>query len=144
MIWRKRSVIISYSTRYITVVFWHRRSWMMPSVTLFYWNKLRHTAQASYTDVIYCMLSVKILPQYNAIKSYQKRILKLLEGICSWSLPFHLLSIYQDGISFVIPYCYFFMLSVFLFWFTYYVQSFGWNFKPRSRLHDLVVSGTLN
>ena len=22
--------------------------------------------------------------------------------------------------------------------------SFGWDFKPRSRLHDLVVSGTLN
>ena len=24
------------------------------------------------------------------------------------------------------------------------LQSFGWYFKPRSRLHDLVVSGTLN
>ena len=24
------------------------------------------------------------------------------------------------------------------------LQSFGWDFKPRSRLHDLVVSGTLN
>ena len=24
------------------------------------------------------------------------------------------------------------------------LQSFGWNFKPSSRLHDLVVSGTLN
>ena len=24
------------------------------------------------------------------------------------------------------------------------IQSFGWDYKPRSRLHDLVVSGTLN
>ena len=24
------------------------------------------------------------------------------------------------------------------------LQSFEWDFKPRSRLHDLVVSGTLN
>ena len=23
-------------------------------------------------------------------------------------------------------------------------ESFGWDFKPRFRLHDLVVSGTLN